>query len=46
MNTIYRVTHASIFGENVQEFGTMQDALAWIEIIAKNGGSATLTPTH
>lgn len=43
MSTIYRITHESIFGENIREFSNLQDALDWIETIAVNGGNATLT---
>lgn len=43
MNTVYCVHHESIFGENIREFHDLQEALAWVGVIASNGGKATLT---
>jgi hypothetical protein len=43
MSTIYRVHHESIFGENIREFHDLQEALAWVGVIASNDGEATLT---
>lgn len=43
MSTVYRVTHESIFGEHSCEFHSLQEALAWVGVIAANDGRATLT---
>jgi hypothetical protein len=43
MTTVYCVHHESIFGKNTREFHDLQEALAWVGVIAANDGEATLT---